>query len=102
MSFSLRCKVPCEFRGITSGTGQNGSTWMRMKCEYEQDGDLQDLEVSVPKDLQSDLYNAGLRKADMVLLDVTARAGSTRKGESYSYVQLNNVPRLIDDDGVLE
>lgn len=97
MSHRLRCKLRgYEYRGMRSGQGANGRTWMSIICE-EGGQDPNQLDVSVPADMQADVMNLGLRKGDLLDMVVLAVAGSSG-GRSYDYVQLQALPEAAADD----
>ena len=98
MAFVLNCSLgSMEFRALRSGKGrESGKVWMSLVVE---DSDSQQIEVSVPADYQSDVYSLGLRKGDIVDLNVRAVA----RNDGNSYIQLTDVPVLVaDSDGVIE
>lgn len=89
MAFALNAVLsPMEFRALRSGSGKNGP-WMSLVFE---DADSQQLEASVPKDLQGDIYNLGLSKGDVCSISVRAVA----RADGNSYVQLRALPELAE------
>lgn len=94
MAFAFNCVLEgVEFRAVRSGTGRDsGQPWMSLVLE---DADSQQVEVSVPRDFQGDVYSLGLRKGDSV--DVAVRAVARNDGNSY--VQLRALPELVEDEG---
>lgn len=89
MAFSISCVLPkMEYRAIRTGTGKNG-VWMSLVWE---DSDSQQIETSVPKDLQADVYGLSLKRGDLCAISVRAVARS----DGNSYVQLKALPELAD------
>lgn len=103
MGFSLNCNLHgMEYRGVRAGISKStGKPWMSLVLE---DSDAQQVEVSVPADLQGDVYSLGLRKGDYINIDVRAVAYDGSKDRpGNSYIQLTDVPVLVaDSDGVVE
>lgn len=100
MSFNFEALIKgAEFRGKQGGTSDNGNPWLRLKFEVPTiSGDSDDLMVSVPKDNIGDVYSLGLRKGDIVNMVVRARVGMTQKGGNYDYVQLADLPVIVEDE----
>lgn len=90
-----------EFRALNSGVSGNGTQWMSIKTESLDEGTTYDWEFTVPKDLQAEIYNLGLRKGDYMQVVFTARYGTARSGREYGYLQLDKVPTTFDEDGEL-
>ena len=90
-----------EFRALNSGISGNGTQWMSLKTESLDEGTTYDWEFTVPKDLQAEVYNLGLRKGDYMQCVFTARYGRAQSGREYGYLQLDKVPMTFDDDGEL-
>jgi hypothetical protein len=92
-----------EFRSLNTGMSNNGNQWMSLKVEYSGNNGTIDWEITVPKDLQGDIFNSGLRKGDICDIEFSARAGTARSGSAYSYLQLERVPSIleVDEDGVI-
>lgn len=103
MAFSLRVKIMVEYRGMASGMGKNDKPWMSLQCEtMDGSSEVHTIDVTVPHELQADVYGCGLRKGDVIEMDVTARAGTGQNGRAYSYIALNKVPKAVADyDGVV-
>ena len=89
MAFVLNCNLPSmEFRGLRTGTGKDsGRAWMTLVLE---DSDANQVDVSVPQDLQGDVYGLSLRKGDVVHVAVRAVA----RVDGNSYIQLVAVPEF--------
>lgn len=99
MGHRLKCVLRCyEYRGMRSGQGSNGRTWMSIIVE-EGGQDPNQLDVSVPAEMQADVMNLGLRKGDLLDMRVLAVAGSSG-GKSYDFVQLQALPEPASDDGI--
>lgn len=100
MAFSFECFVKgAEYRSKNGGTSDNGNPWLRMKFETPtQDGNSDDLWVSVPKDLIGEVYQLGIKKGELVNLVLRPRCGMAQSGGSYDYVQLVDVPVIVEDD----
>ena len=93
-----------EFRGLNTGVGSNGKNWMSMKVEYTNNsGSTIDWEINVPQELQGNVYNVGMQKGDLLVVVFVAKNGRTQTGRDYGYLQLEQVPQLmeIDEDGVI-
>ena len=94
MAFSLDVQIPAvEYRGMRGGNGEKGP-WLALILEDEHTNQLN---VSVPRDMQADVHSLGLAKGD--LLVVQLRAVAMANGNSY--IQLTALPELMDvaDDG---
>ena len=57
-----------------------------------EDENANQLDVSVPSDLQGDVYGLGLRKGDIITVAIRAVA----RNDGNSYVQLRAIPELED------
>lgn len=93
-----------EYRGLNTGVSGNGNTWMSMKVEYTTNsGSTIDWEINVPKDLQGNVYSVGMQKGDILDIAFVAKNGRSQSGRDYGYLQLMQVPQIIniDDDGVI-
>ena len=95
MAFLINCTLTdMEYRGLRTGTGRDsGKPWMMLVLE---DSDTQQVEISVPADLQGDVYGLGLAKGDKVTCAIRAVA----RADGNSYCQLTAIPELADDDGL--
>lgn len=98
MGFRLDCVLSdLEYRGKRSGVGrESGKPWLSLVLE---DAEAQQIEVSVPQDLQSDVYALNLMKCDV--LTVAVRAVAYNGEGANSYIQLRAVPEItngVDDD----
>lgn len=93
MAFVLSCTLDhMEYRGMRTGTGsKSNQPWMMLVLE---DGDAQQVEVSVPRDMQADIYSLGLRKGDFIMACVRAVA----RADGNSYVQLVALPEIYEDE----
>lgn len=100
MSFNFEALIKgAEYRSKQGGTSDNGNPWLRLKFEVPTiSGDTDDLIVSVPKDNIGEVYSLGLRKGDIVNMVIRARVGITQKGGSYDYVQLADLPVIVEDE----
>ena len=83
-----------EYRGRRVGTGSNGKQWMSLILESPEDSSQ--IDVSVPVDLQDDVYSLNLQKGDFVTCNVLAVSS-----EKYSFVRVTSVPVVYDADGEL-
>lgn len=93
MAFVLSCMLDhMEYRGMRTGTGsKSNQPWMLLVLE---DGDAQQVEVSVPRDMQGDIYSLGLRKGDFIMACVRAVA----RADGNSYVQLVALPEIYEEE----
>lgn len=91
MAFVLNVKVQgVEYRGCQSGiSSQTGKPWMSAIFE---DGDCNQINVSVPAELQGSFYSFGLAKGDVC--DVKIRAVARADGNSY--ITLQELPEMAD------
>lgn len=87
-----------EFRALNTGVSNNGNQWMSIKVEYSGTSGTIDWEITVPKDLQGDVYNTGIRKGEICDITFSARAGTSRNGREYNYLQLERVPVILEVD----
>ena len=95
MAFSLSVHLEgYEFRAMRSGQGQNG-TWLSLVLENTEDA--RQIDVSVPQDMHADVYNLGLKKGDILSLDVVAYAGA-----DYSRIRLVQITGVVDKDGEVQ
>ncbi len=97
MAFVLNCSLESvEFRAMRTGVGRDSKkSWMSLVLE---DSDSNHLEISVPQDLQGEVYGLSLQKGDILKVDIRAVA----RNDGNSYVQLRGVPMLlVDADGVV-
>lgn len=95
MAFVLNVSMnDMEYRAIRSGVGkESGKPWMSLVLE---DDSSNQVDVSVPQDLQGDVYGLGLRKGDIVNLLIRAVA----RNDGNSYVQLRAIPEKVDDSEI--
>lgn len=95
MAFVLVVKLEkMEYRNVRSGVGRESQkTWMSLVVE---DDNANQIDISVPMELQSDVYGLGLRKGDLIDLDVRAVA----RNDGNSYIQLLATPDVCDVPGV--
>ncbi len=93
VAFRITCVLDSmEYRAIQSGRSQKtGNPWMSLVFE---NSDADQLSVSVPSDMQADVYGLGLRKGDMCVICVRAVA----MADGNSYVQLVALPELMDSE----
>ena len=91
MAFVINAQLNrMEYRSVRSGVGkESGKTWMSLVLEDEN---ANQLDVSVPSDLQGDVYGLGLRKGDIVNVAIRAVA----RNDGNSYIQLRAIPELED------
>lgn len=82
-----------EYRGVKTGQGKNG-TWMSLVLE---DPNSYQMEVSVPGDLQADVYGMRLSKGNVLNVPVIAAAGFSNN-RSYNYLQLTGLPVIVTDE----
>lgn len=87
-----------EYRGKNGGVGKNGKQWMQITCESLDEDNNVRYELTVPEDLQGDVYRLGLRKGDIVEVLFLARHGVGQSGSQYGYLQLQRCPILIELD----
>ena len=92
MAFVLNVTLErMEYRAVRSGVGkESGKPWMSLVLEDEYSNQL---DVSVPQDIQGDVYGLSLRKGDMVNLSIRAVA----RNDGNSYIQLRAIPELVSD-----
>ena len=92
MAFVLTVDLPdVEYRTCRSGTSKQGNVWMTLVFE---DLDSNQIEASVPADLQSEVYSLGLHRGDSCSVKIRAVA----RADGNSYVQLLELPRLVDGE----
>lgn len=93
MAFVLQCTLEhMEYRGMRTGTGnKSGRPWMMLVLE---DGDAQQVELSVPADMQGDVYSLGLMRGDEVYCAVRAVA----RNDGNAYVQLLALPEIYEGE----
>lgn len=90
MAFNLVVDlVDIEYRACRSGTSKQGNVWMTLVFE---DSDCNQVEASVPADLQSEVYSLGLQRGDACNISIRAVA----RADGNSYVQLLKLPTLVD------
>lgn len=95
MAFSLPVHLEgYEYRAMRTGQGQNG-VWMSIVLENPEDA--RQVDISVPQDMQSDVYNLHLAKGDVLELNVVAYAGA-----DYSRVRLVEIVGVVDADGEVQ
>lgn len=85
-----------EFRSLNSGPRKDGKTWMSIRTESLGNQNTRIWEINVPNDMQSEIYNLGLKKGDCLNVVFTARCGTSQGGRSYDYLELEHVPELIE------
>lgn len=92
VAFRIACTLESmEFRAIQSGrSAKSGNNWMSLVFENP---DAEQLSVSVPSEMQADVYSLGLRKGDMCVISVRAVA----MADGNSFVQLTALPELMDE-----
>lgn len=92
MAFQINCTLESiEYRGLRTGVGrESGRTWMSLVVE---DANSQQVEISVPADLQSDIYALHLVKGDFINVSIRA----TARNDGQSYVQLIAIPELCEE-----
>lgn len=83
-----------EYRAMRTGEGKNG-TWMSLV--FETPKEARQIDISVSKELQSDVYNLQLSKGDKVDMLVTAYAGN-----EYSRVSLQQITGIVDVNGEVQ
>ena len=77
MAFSLNVHLEgYEYRTLRAGVGPKGP-WLSLVLENTEDA--RQLDVSVPKDMQADVYNLGLKKGDILSLDVVAVCANSQR-----------------------
>lgn len=91
MAFMLQVPLEnVEYRGLRTGVGQkSGRPWMSLVVE---DGDANQIEISVSQDMQGDVYGCGFRKGDILNLLIRAVA----RNDGNSYIQLMALPELVE------
>lgn len=92
MAFVLNVNLsPVEYRGMQTGvSSQTGKPWMSLVFE---DADTNQVSVSVPQDMQGDVYNVGLQKGDYCAVGIRAVA----RVDGNSYIQLSAVPEILEE-----
>ena len=92
VAFRIACVLESmEFRAIQSGrSAKSGNNWMSLVFENP---DAEQLNVSVPSEMQADVYSLGLRKGDVCMISVRAVA----MADGNSFVQLTALPELMDE-----
>lgn len=102
MAFSIDVDLVCyEYRGERSGTMDDGTEWYQLVME-KPNGDAQQVNVSVPKDLWAEVDSMRLAKGDILTLPINASSGSYN-GRQYARLRLIGKPErvYVDDDGVI-
>lgn len=102
MAFNFDCELRCyEYRGERSGRLDDGGEWYQLVLE-KPNGDAQQVNVSVPKDLWEKVDVLDLRKGDILNLHINASAG-TYNNKPFSRLRLIAVPEIvnIDEDGTI-
>lgn len=90
MAFVLTIDLPdVEYRACRSGTSKQGNVWMTLIFE---DIDSNQIEASVPADLQPEVYSLGLQRGDACNISIRAVA----RADGNSYIQLLKLPALVD------
>lgn len=98
MAFDLSCTLSgYEFRGYDGGKLDDGTEWHKLILESP---DTKQLRVTVGLDLWDDVRSMGLRKGDVLVMPVQVASGMYQ-GKHYDRVRLNDLPQVLDDDGVL-
>lgn len=81
-----------EYRACKSGTGQtSGKPWMSLVFE---DYDANQIECSVPQDMQGDVFSMELKRGDLCNIAIRAVA----RADGNSYVQLVALPVVLVED----
>lgn len=100
MGFNVRTVLSdVEYRGIQTGQGKNGP-WMSLILEDSSEGTIRNVNVSVPQELQSDIYNKGLQKGEVLTICVRAISG-----DGYGYLKYEGIierPGVAVDSSALE
>lgn len=93
MAFVLNVTLDnMEYRHILTGvSSQSGKPWMSLVFE---DKEANQIQASVPNDMQGDVYGLGLRKGDMCVIAVRAVA----RNDGNSYVQLTALPEIYEGE----
>lgn len=94
MAFSLEVTVPnVEYRARRSGNRSNNrGVWVSLVWE---DGKANQIETSVPAEMQADVDSLGLSKGDRCVISIRAVA----RTDGNSYIQLLALPELMDEEG---
>lgn len=93
MAFALECNLSeVEYRACRAGKSQStGNLWMSLVFE---DMDAQQIECSVPQDMQGDVYSLGLCRGDVCNIAIRAVA----RADGNSYIQLRAVPEVLEEE----
>lgn len=75
----------------TGVSSKSGKQWMSLIFEGEE---CNQLSVSVPSDMFSDIYNAHLQKGDLLMISVRAVA----RADGNSYCMLDAIPEFVIED----
>lgn len=96
MAFRIECLLEdYEFRVLRSGTSsKTGQPWYSLVLESPT---AEQVDVSIPVELQGDVLGAGLVKGDHVSCYVTAVSS-----KDYSFVRLSRIARIVDTDGEVQ
>lgn len=96
MAFRIDCTLEdYEFRVLRSGvSSKSGQNWYSLVLESPT---AEQVDVSVPAELQGDVLSAGLVKGDHVSCAVTAVSS-----KDYSFVRLIRINRVIDVNGEVQ
>lgn len=93
MAFRLNVVLrELEYRGRASGnSSKTGNRWMSLIFE---DAETQQINVSVPSDMQDDVIDLGLRKGEICNVSILAVA----RADGNSYMQLTAIPEPLEDE----
>lgn len=96
MAFRIECTLDdYEFRVLRSGvSSKSGQNWYSMVLESPS---AEQVDVSVPTDLQGSVLSAGLIKGDHVTCSVIAVSS-----KDYSFVRLVQIVRIVDSNGEVQ
>lgn len=87
MAFNFVCtKDNMEYRGLQHGVSQKGNEWVTLIFEDENCNQLQ---ISVPDELRTDVFTLHLSKGDVCMVTFRAVSSSTGNG----FLQLRDVPQ---------
>lgn len=91
MAFRFNITNTYEYRGMVTGvSAKTGRQWMSLRLEDEQ---AEQIEISVPSEMQGDVFNMSLNKGDLIEVSFVAVARSNGN----SYVMLNALPEYCEE-----
>lgn len=96
MAFRIECELQSyEYRTLRTGvSSKTGQSWYSIVLESPA---AEQVDVSVPNELQGDVLSLGLVKGDTVSCVVLAVSS-----KDYSFVRLVRISRVVDANGEVQ